>query len=210
VKPLVPIALALASVSFAVASCTSKPHTSNAADKAAANELLRLLDQGSKQTYHARYLATTPQNTLQLETWRLPPRVRQDSTFADKTAKVHNATFLLPDGIVSCMQQDKAPWTCFKPGGTPKAGDLDPIASQASQLKGQRVAERKTKLHGQEARCFTVQDKKEKSEVCLTLDGITLRLSSGTAITELQSLTRTVTDADFQPLAEPEASAPPP
>lgn len=184
---------------------TSSPGSSETRPPTVAGvELARLIEAGRTQTFHARYQAssteagaTGPQVTLEL--WRKPPREREELVQSSGGRLVRSAGFLLPPISVLCRQPEGGAWTCANTPQT-QADDLlqgvtGEVASQADKARDDTVA-------SQPVRCFGVPGA-QPSELCLTPQGITARLTSGASKIELLDLSLDVPDEVFTPPATP-------
>lgn len=168
-------------------------------------ELTRLIEAGRSQTFHARYAATSTDpaaagSQITLDLWRKPPKEREELVQSSGGRVVRSAGFLLQPVSVLCRQTDvSAPWTCAKTAQT-QADDLlkgvtGEVASQAATVRDDMVASFRV-------RCFGVPGA-QASELCLTAQGITARLTTGTSKIELVDLSLDVPDDVFTPPAVP-------
>lgn len=185
------------------------PEAPAAAPDTDSRELLDLLERGRAQTFHARYTATTPDEadaTTRLELWRDGQRVRQDSVVEAPDGTVRTASIRDPDDrVVSCVQRDGGDWNCGPPSQT--SGDQDLFGSVADQLSGADVTVTDAQVAGHDARCFTLTDATATSELCVTDEGIPVRLAAGDeAEMTLDELDRDVDASVFTPPAEPAAA----
>jgi hypothetical protein len=183
---------------------SSLPDAPRGVGDEAARELLDLLEAGRALTFHAVYetSSTDPEapGAVTVEIWRDGGRVRQDSVVEAAGQRVHTAAIREPDGTVtSCLQRDGEAWSCGAAGGAPE-GDL--FGSVTAQLEGATVTVTDERIGDLAVRCFTIVDavSQSASELCLTPDGIPVRISAGEeAVLDMTSLERQVDSAVFTP-----------
>lgn len=169
-----------------------------------ARELLDLLERQRKATYHARYAAASPDlegGAIRIETWQSPPRIRQDSEVRVAGQLAKTTSLALPGGAVRCTQIGDDPWQCRRvPAGQPTGAE--PVSAQAvEQLRSGSVSARDTTIGGRAVRCFGLSVGEQSSELCLTGQGVTVRVSAGGSSLELAELETEVDDAVFEPPA---------
>lgn len=193
--------------SAAAARTTSTTEPDREATGAGA-ELARLLEAGRKETFHARYQATSSEpgavgQQVILELWRKPPREREELSQTAGGQTVRTAGFLLPPQSVLCRQPAGAAWSCANsPQGVARdsegllRGVTSEVARAAANARDDVVA-------AAPVRCFMVPTGGQASELCLTLQGITARVSTGTSKVELVHLAFDVPDDVFVPPAPP-------
>jgi hypothetical protein len=165
-----------------------------------ARDLVDLLAKKDTTTYHARYSGSSPDATaITLETWQLPPKVRQDSDLTVEGQRAQTSAFVLGPEQVRCVRIEGATdWTC-QPGG---AADTDPLAAIRARLGEIDVTARDTTISGHDVRCYEFTIDGATNELCLTLDqGIPVLVrASGSELT-LLSLDDAVGEDDFTPPA---------
>jgi hypothetical protein len=168
-------------------------------------ELLDLLEQGSALTFHAVYGAQVSDDEvtgeLVLELYRDQGWVRQDSTVTAEGQSARTRAILDPDGLViSCIEQE-GEWICAEAEGS--QGD-DLFGSLAAQLEGADVETSTEVILDLDATCYTLEDETGRSELCVSNEGIPVRITAadGTTLT-LTSLSRDVDGDVFTPPAEP-------
>ncbi|MGH3849069.1 MAG: hypothetical protein ACRDRT_05100, partial [Pseudonocardiaceae bacterium] len=191
----------------------SRPRVSTPQDAAAAASLVEVLAEGQGAVYHATFKTSSPDGSGVLDIWRSGPNFRQrveakgEGTLPERTDLVVSGS-----DVVSCAQTGDRPWNCTR---VPELRDQlnESIAAPPGKLTGQRVTEDTRTIGDVDARCFTVDASRASdevgggvSEVCVTGDGIPVRLSSEGSVTELVALVRTLTPEDFKPPASPPAS----
>jgi hypothetical protein len=172
---------------------------------AAGTELTRLIDAGRSQTFHARYAATstdpaTAGSQVTLDLWRKPPKEREELVQSSGGRTVRSAGFLLPPLSVLCRQTDpSAPWAC---ANTPQTQADDLLKGVTGEVAGQAAGARDDTVASRPVRCFGVPGD-QPSELCLTAQGITARLTTGASKIELVDLSFDVSDDVFTPPATP-------
>ncbi|MGH2726173.1 MAG: hypothetical protein ACRDKS_04270, partial [Actinomycetota bacterium] len=170
---------------------------------AAARELLDLMAKGQDGVYHVRYRTISAGQTgatLTVEIWRRGSTTRQDTVASDGIQSIHTAGFTLHDGNVACRRQGSAAWECMPVTGVrTTTQQITELAT--SELAGRTVTVRDEKVAGRPARCFTIVGEGQSSELCLSRDGVALRVSAGETRLELTSLDAAVPDAIFKPPA---------
>ena len=179
------------------------PPTTAPALTGAAAELVRLLEAGKQLAFDGRYSVSSagrPPGTLRL--WSRPPLLRADTESGSGRDLRRNAQFSLPSGPVSCTRQADGPWTCKSEPGLPIGLGLLPEPFVA-QLPGVSVQARADRIGGREARCFALTGPAAPAgDVCLSPDGILLRVQAGSTTMELVELDRAAPPEEiFEPPA---------
>lgn len=169
----------------------------------AARELVSLMAKGQEGVYHARYRAVSPEQpgaTLMVEIWRRGSITRQDSVASDGTQTTHTAGFTLPTGNLACRREAAGAWRCVPvTGARTTTEQLTELAT--TELSGRSVTARDETIAGRAARCFTIVGEGQSSDICLSSEGIALRVGTGNTRLELISLEEAVDDAVFRPPA---------
>lgn len=168
-----------------------------------ASELGGLLANGRSGTWHATYAVTPPGAAAdegeELEVWRSGARVREDSVVGSGAEAVHTVGIRDGDRNVRCQRRGSAPWACAPiEAGELAQGDL--LAALVGELAGQTVTPRDDTVGGEPARCFAI-GATDLGEMCVSAEGIPLRIARGGATIELVHLERAVDDSVFQPPA---------
>lgn len=186
--------LALSNASDNTTTKTKTPELS-----AASKELVRLLDKRDEITYHAKYQAAAPGTQgLAIETWQLPPRVRQDSEIQSDGQKIKARVLLIDGDRVRCAQLNDAEWSC-RAGGE---ASVDPLESFRQRLSQGTVTARDNTVDGRSVRCFTLKTTEGTSELCLVpATGIPVRISGGQTQMRLVALDTIVDSELFVPPA---------
>lgn len=168
-------------------------------------ELVSLLAQGRKATFHASYRASAPRATTSqdavLELWRKASKEREEIVQATGIRTVRSAGFLLGSQSILCRQVDAGPWTC---ANSPQSNQTDTeglVKGVTAELAAQATAGRDDQIASTPVRCFSVPTSGQPSELCLTSDGVTARVSTAGSSIELVALSRDVPDDVFVPPA---------
>jgi hypothetical protein len=190
----------------------ASPSPSSSVNKEAA-ELITLLSHGRGVTFHARYRAVTAQSaasgeSVLLDLWRRPPAEREDTTITVSGRTEKASGFLLKSGVVVC-RQTSGTWTCREVSGVQTSTAETLVASITRQVAGRNVSARDDTIGGHKVRCFTLELDTGPGEICVTTDGIPVRISAGDSRFELTELTTSVSDAIFRlpaPVTSPSPS----
>ena len=166
-------------------------------------ELASLLARGQAQTFHAVYRATSPeQPDASVEYWRKPPKQRQDRIISAGGETGRTASFTLPSGLLSCVQEAAGPWHCAKVDGAAGADGPDAfLRLLVGDVRGPALDVRDDTIAGAAVRCFRFPLPAATADVCATRSGVPARISDGSSLIELTSLTGVVGDAVFRPPA---------
>lgn len=208
---LVALTLALVTASIggdgaSVASSSTSTTATTVPLNDAGRELLALLEKDKNATFHARYTATSaeqPNAAIVVETWRKPPRVRQDTAVTSGGQRLTSIALLLEGTSIRCAQLGEAPWSCQRQAVDESAGDLL-FGGVREQLGKGPVTVRDDVIDGTRVRCFTLEAEGKKSELCAREDGIPVRVQSSTgASLRLIGFDAAVNDEVFVPPAEP-------
>ncbi len=172
----------------------------------AGRELLALLEKDKNATFHARYAASSaeqPNASIVIETWRKPPRVRQDSEITSNGQRVRTIALLLGETAIRCAQLGQETWSCRS---RPQEAEVEDLlfGGVREQLGKGPVTARDDVIDGRGVRCFTLEAEGRRSELCATPDGVPVRVqSSEGASLRLVGFDATVSDEVFVPPAEP-------
>lgn len=173
----------------------------------AGRELIALLEKDRSATFHARYQASSaqqPNATIEIETWRRPPRVRQDSVITTQTGRVHTIALVLGDGqAVRCAQLGQSGWSCQTRAAEPTDDLL--FGGVREQLGKGPVTVKDDVIDGRPVRCFTltVVAENKSSELCATEAGVPVRVSAEGANMRLIGFDADFDNAVFTPPAQP-------
>lgn len=177
----------------------------------AGRELLGALRQARTATFHGRYTATASELSgaaIRVETWRRPPRLRQDTEIVQDEQIQRSRLLLLDNDALQCVQAGEGAWACRRLDQA-QAQAADPILDEvAEQVPVSRVTVRDEMVRGDRARCFTLVARERSTEFCVNRESIPVRVSSrglaSRGITlELAELGRDVPDGAFIPPAPP-------
>lgn len=169
-------------------------------------ELLRLVDRGRQASYAVTYRQVGPAGESTVHVSRRPPRERTETVSGAGEDTKRSVTVVSDSGRVGCTQQGTAPWSCERQPGR-GGGALGDILSATivAQIRTLNVEPRDEKLAGNDARCFTVSGGQgPPAEMCLTAEGILVRVVAGETRLEVTELDRaTPPDSAFVPPAQP-------
>lgn len=170
-------------------------------------ELGELLEAGRTGTHHARYVLAdeSPEavaSPVELEVWRDGGRLRQDTASEVEGQAVHTSSFVLDDTVVLCTRAGEADWSCAEstPSGTESAGIIGTVLDQ---LAGSEVTPRDDEIDGRTVRCFAFSGADGDGDLCVTPEGVPVRLQYQGAAMNLTELDDDVPDDAFEPPAEP-------
>lgn len=189
------------------------PEVTEAPLDAAGSELEALLASSRDATFHATYQATGPTETeggtatsYTIELYRSEGRTRQD-TITELEGGDYLTVGILADEVATiCTKQGTEDWSCSE------SAQADPTAADGlfgevvQRLGGVQVTETAETVAGRDARCFSYESADGPGSICLTSEGIPVRVISGETELLLTVLEDTVDDAVFEPPAEPVSS----
>ncbi len=174
-------------------------------------ELVRLVERGKSTNAEVAYTGVvTDSSPFTAHLWRRNPLGRLDTETGTAAAPTRSAQVVTSSGPFACTQAGTAPWSC-----APKAGlgiaDVGVVSpALVSKLSALDVSVRDDKVLGQDVRCFTVAAPPttapatttaptatptaggdlSAAEVCLTSDGIAVRVNAGPVHVEATSINR--------------------
>ncbi|MDQ6946101.1 MAG: hypothetical protein M3256_07465 [Actinomycetota bacterium] len=172
----------------------------------AAGELLGLVRRGQGSNIDIAYTGATP-SPFTAHLWRRGPLARLDNETGSGNAAMASTQLVTASGPVSCTRTGSAPWSCAPKPGL-KVGDLGVVSpALVNTLSGLDVKVHDERVLGQSVRCFTVADAATATTVtaggaqmCLTSDGIPVRVDAGPVHLEAVSLDRgRPADSVFRP-----------
>ena len=169
-------------------------------------ELLRLLDGGRQATYSVTYRQLGPAGESTVRQARRPPEERTETVSGTGGEAKRDVTVVSDTGRVGCTQQGSGPWSCERQPGRGGGAIADILsASIVAQMRALTVEARDDRVAGQEVRCFTVSGGEgPPAEMCLTKEGILVRVVAGDTRLELTELDRAAPpDSAFVPPAQP-------
>jgi hypothetical protein len=171
-----------------------------------AQELLDLVDRGRTGTFHARYTILSPglgesAATAELEVWRDADRIRQDTVILDAAGPTRTAGFGSPTGTVGCQQAPGGAWSCRQVATEAYDPSEDFMTGILELLGASPVTVQDGTVGPFAGRCFAL----EGAELCLSAEGVPLRVDAGGTAYEVLELDDDVDDADFVPPAAVEA-----
>lgn len=186
----------------------ASPSTTAALDEEGA-DLEALLVAGRGATVHAVYEATgtgadgQPAAPYVLEVFRRDGRLRQDTTTETPQGEFRTAG-LLVDGVSTvCQQQPGDDWVCSA-GSDADAGAADGVfGTVLDELRGLEVETTEETIGEHAVRCFTSAADGGARSICVTDDGLPVRVVAGSTTLELVSVDEDVPDSAFEPPAAP-------
>ncbi len=186
---------------------TTAPTATTKAPSGPTAELVRLVDRGKSTNAEVVYSGVvTNASPFTAHLWRRSPLGRLDTETGTAEAPNRSAQLVTSSGPFACTQTGGAPWSC-----APKAGlgiaDVGVVSpALVSKLSSLDVSVREDNVLGQAVRCFTVAappstappttapptglSDLSAAEVCLTSDGIAVRVNAGPVHVEATSINR--------------------
>jgi len=145
-------------------------------------ELLDRLAAGRDLTLHLRFVdeeAAADEGTVTVELWRDGDRVRQDVILTAPGARTEISAFELPTGNVLCQRASESEWQCERSVSlATEAGEpAGLIEAAAADLAGAEVVATDEVISGEEARCYAIEADSGGSTLCVTEEGVPLRLA---------------------------------
>ncbi len=192
----------------------ARPAATTATTKALsgpAGELVRLVQRGQAVNLDVAY-ATTATSTATAHLWRRGPLGRLDNESGSGDGAVRNRQLVTASGPLACTQTGSLPWSCTPQPGLDIA-DIGVVSpALVATLSALDVKVHDDRVLGQAVRCFTVARPNaapgaavvagEAANLCLTSDGIPVRLELGPTHLEAVSLDRArPPDSVFKPPA---------
>lgn len=181
--------------------------TATTAPRGPTAELVRLVDRGKSTNAEVAYTGGGPNSlAFTAHLWRRSPLGRLDTETGTADAPNRSMQLVTSSGPFACTQAGTAPWSC-----APKAGlgiaDVGVVSpALVSKLSSLDVSVRDDNVLGQAVRCFTVAappttaatttapatgaPELTSAEVCLTSDGIAVRVNAGPTHVEATSINR--------------------
>jgi hypothetical protein len=196
-----------------------------------AQELLDRLKKGNALELHATYTSAADASgtTIKVEIWRKGGKVRQDVVLSGSGVQTQIEGLQLPDGNVACQKPAASDWVCQRVASVANqagatAGIFD---SAAASLNGKDVTATDEKVGADDARCYHIADAGTASAssspasasssatdtessssaapagttMCITSEGVPVRVASASSDLTLSSVERSVDDAAFAPPA---------
>ena len=182
--------------------------TTTAALGDTAKQLVDRLADTRKRTLHLVYrgnLTSLPEaGTLTVEIWWKGDLARQTVLAEAPQQRQEAATFVLPDGNVSCQKTQEVTWSCQRSASTATASGKPAgiIDALVSQINGKEVTVEKAKVGETDVDCYTL-DKATSDLLCLRGDGIPVKFTLSGSDLLLSSAATEVDDKVFTPPAEP-------
>jgi hypothetical protein len=170
--------------------------------------LTSLVEEAQALTYHATYRIGGEQpeeGSISVEFWRKGDRIRLDQELRSEDRTVRSSGFRLAGQTIGCVREGEAPWRCTtvdQPRPSPGVAIADPlIGGLVDDLSRADLTVGTEEIDGRQARCYKAAD--PSREVCVTGEGIAVRVGTPQSRLELAELERDVEDSVFDPPAEP-------
>ncbi len=165
----------------------------------AAEELLDRLEHGREQPQHVLFEQEAPGAdgaSMTVEIWRDGDRVRQDLVLAAPGVRTELRAFQLPEGNVICQRTGEAAWQCETAvsTATENGEPAGIVEAAAANLEGAEVTVSDEEILGAAVRCYAIDGQSGASTMCVTDDGVPMRLG-----VEGQELTATKVDREVDP-----------
>jgi hypothetical protein len=173
-----------------------------------AEELLERLERGRQGALHVRLEAATEaeaaEGSLAVEIWRDGDLVRQDVLLSAPGVRTELSVFQLPDGNVLCQRAAEAEWVCERSASlATESGDPAGIVeAAAANLNRAQVTVTDDEIAGTAVRCYEITGSGEASTMCVTEDGVPMRLAVQGQELTATDVEREVDPAVFEPPAE--------
>lgn len=173
-----------------------------------AQELLARLERGREDALHVRLEAAAEgdgtEGSLAVEIWRDGDLVRQDVLLSAPGVRTELSVFQLPDGNVLCQRAAEAEWVCERSASlATESGDPAGIVeAAAANLNGAQVTVTDDEIAGTAVRCYEITGSGEASTMCVTEDGVPMRLAVQGQELTATDVEREVDPAVFEPPAE--------
>jgi len=163
--------------------------------------LTQLVARGQTANVDVAYTGTdTTGSPFTAHLWRRGPLARLDQESGSGDGATRTRQLVTSTGGVSCTQTGSAPWSCV-PKPDLRIGDLGGVSpALVKGLSELDVSVRDDRVAGQDARCFTVATPTastattvaaaQAAELCLTSDGIPVRVNVGPTRLDVVSLDR--------------------
>lgn len=172
-----------------------------------AEELLARLAEGRQGAVHVRLASAEDAlagGTVTVEIWRDGDLVRQDVQLDSATARTQVSAFQLADGNVICQREAEGPWACQRAASvaTENGDPVGLIEAAAANLQGADVTGTDEEIAGTAVRCYAIERPDGTSELCLTEDGVPMRLATEGQVLTATGVEREVPGDVFTPPAE--------
>jgi hypothetical protein len=179
-----------------------------AADASPSEEMQALLTSGRKLVFHVRYTTQKDGASAELELWNSPPKARRDINAITNAGRGRTAEIRLEKELIRCVETEKVPWQCAPLPATNVPNDPGDLTLGAiDTLDGSQTVVRDERILDTPVRCFTITPPPDtnalKQELCMTKEGIPLKVDGGDGAVVATILERTVDDSAFNPPAKP-------
>jgi hypothetical protein len=167
-----------------------------------AKELYALIQQGRASGYHivlsvsGSALSSTI-TEASIEVWRLGRTVRHDTRFVEATGTSSRVDIGGPDGTIRCDTPAGAALSCQRTSARAIGPDDDFLGFVVQSLTTSTIEGRDDTVIGVVARCYRIGNA-ERTELCLTLGGVPLRITESTFLEEARVVETAVDPTVFQ------------
>ncbi len=176
-----------------------------------AAELYDLVTSFGELTIHATYqveVAARPDSSTTIEIWQKDGKVRQEATVEGGAGSGKVAMLDLGDRVVLCQEPPGGTYTCGLVSESETTAFDELRSSLVEGLAGQDVEVREGTIDGRDVRCFGIAAASTSNEVCVTDEGVLVRISSPEGTFKLLDVETEVDDAVFTPPAPPGVTSP--
>jgi hypothetical protein len=191
-----------------VVSAPNETAPSIAVDATPAQEMQALITSGRKLVFHVRYTTQKDGASAELELWNSPPKARRDINAITNAGRGRTAEIRLEKEVIRCVETEKVPWQCAPLPASPASNDPGDLTLGAiDSLEGSETSVRDESILNTPVRCFTITPPKDtnalKQELCMTKEGIPLKVDGGDGAVVATVFERAVDDSAFNPPAKP-------
>lgn len=168
-----------------------------------AKELIERLKAGGSRTFRASYSGTASEGvTLTVDVWRKGGLARQDVVLASAGVTNELRALRLSDGTAACQRVAGADWVCQRTATAAASSDAAGVFDAAvANLNAKVVTATDQRVADRDARCYSIAGAEGTVEICVTPDGLPVRLSSSGSQIVLSGYDPEVPDDAFTPPA---------
>jgi hypothetical protein len=173
-----------------------------------AQDLIARLERGRSGAVHVRMASAEGAlagGSVTVEIWRDDDLVRQDVTLDSPGSHTEVSAFQLTDGNVICQRTAAdAPWECQRSVSVASENG-DPVGlieAVAANLQSAKVTATDDDVDGTPVRCYAIERPDGTSSLCLSEDGVPMRLSTQGQELTARSVDHEVDGVVFTPPGE--------
>ncbi|MGH9274749.1 MAG: hypothetical protein ACRDZU_08895 [Acidimicrobiales bacterium] len=173
-----------------------------------AEDLLSRLERGRSAQVHVRLASGAGAlggGTVTVDIWRDGDLVRQDVLLEGPEGRTEVSAFQLADGNVICQRAEAdGPWTCQRSVSvaTENGDPAGLIEAAAANLQGADVTATDEEIVGTAVRCYAIVRPDGESSLCVTEDGVPMRLGTQGQVLTATAVEREVSADVFTPPAD--------